>query len=146
MIAQRKADVVWEGDLLKGHGLVTLNSGAVPEFPVSWAARVEDPGGKTSPEELLAAAHASCFAMAFSATLARNRTPPQKLHITAVCTLDKVDGANRVTTMQLTVAGTVPGVTQEQFDTLARTAENGCPISNAIKGNVAILLTSKLGE
>ncbi len=144
MIAQRKADVVWEGDLLKGIGRVTLNSGAVPVFPVTWAARVEDPGGKTSPEELLAAAHASCFAMAFSATLARNRTPPQRLQITATCTLDKVDGANRVTTMELKVQGIVPGVAQEQFESLAKAAESSCPISNAIKGNVKIVLDSKL--
>ena len=144
MVAQRKANVVWEGDLLTGHGIVTLNSGAVPAFPVTWAARVEDPGGKTSPEELLAAAHGSCFSMALSATLARNKTPPQKLHVTALCTLDKVDGANRVTTMKLSVVGNVPGVTQEQFQELAKTAENGCPISNAIKGNVAISLEAKL--
>jgi osmotically inducible protein OsmC len=144
MIAQRKADVVWEGDLLKGHGVVTLNSGAVPEFPVTWAARVEDPGGETSPEELLAAAHGSCFSMALSAALARNRTPAQKLHVTAVCMLDKVDGANRITTMQLSVTGNVPGITPEQFQELAKAAENGCPISNAIKGNVSISLASKL--
>lgn len=144
MIAQRRADVVWEGDLLKGRGLVTLSSGALPEFPVTGAARVEDPGGKTSPEELLAAAHGSCFSMALSAALARNRTPPQKLHVTAICTLDKVDGANRVTTMRLAVVGNVPGIAQEQFQELAKAAENGCPISNAIKGNVTISLDAKL--
>jgi osmotically inducible protein OsmC len=144
MIAQRKADVVWEGDLQKGHGVVTLNSLAVPDFPVTWVARVEDPGGKTSPEELLAAAHGSCFSMALSAALARNRTPAQKLHVTAVCTLDKVDAAYRVTQMQLSVIGNVPGISGEQFQQIAKTAESGCPISNAIKGNVAISVDAKL--
>ena len=144
MIAQRKVDVLWEGDLAKGHGLVRLNSAALPEFPVSWAARVEEPGGKTSPEELLAAAHASCYAMAFSATLARNRTPPEKLHITAICTFDKVGEANKVTTMQINVVGSVPGINQQQFEELAKTAENRCPISNALRNNVQITLSSKL--
>ncbi|MDA4130729.1 MAG: OsmC family peroxiredoxin [Thaumarchaeota archaeon] len=144
MPAQRKAEVVWEGDLLKGNGVVKLNSGGLPEFPVTWASRVEQPGGKTSPEELLAAAQASCFAMALSATLARNRTPPQRLHITAVCTLDKVGDANKVTSMQISVAGNVPGIDQQQFDELAKKAENGCPISNAIRGNVEITLSARL--
>jgi len=144
MIAQRKADVVWEGDLLKGRGLVSLNSGAIPEFPVSWAARVEEPGGKTSPEELLAAAHASCYAMALSATLARNRTPPQKLHVTAACTLDKVGDSNRVTRMEINVTGSVLGINQQQFEELSKTAESRCPISNALRNNVEITLSSKL--
>jgi len=144
MAAQRKADVVWEGDLFKGNGIVKLNSGALPEFPVTWAARVEQPGGKTSPEELLAAAQASCYAMALSSTLAKNRTPPQKLHITAVCTLDKVNDANKVTTMQINVEGTVPGLDQGQFDELAKKAEAGCPISNALRGNVEITLVAKI--
>ncbi len=144
MAVQRKAEVVWEGDLLKGNGVVKLISGALPEFPVTWASRVEQPGGKTSPEELLAAAQASCYAMALSATLARNRTPPQKLHITAVCTLDKVGDANKVTTMQISVEGNVPGLTQQQFDELAKKAEGGCPISNALRGNVEITLSAHL--
>jgi osmotically inducible protein OsmC len=143
MTAQRKAEVVWEGDLLKGNGIVKLDSGALPDFPVTWASRVERPGGKTSPEELLAAAQASCFAMALSATFARNWTP-QKLHITAVCTLDKVGDANKVTTMQISVEGNVPGIDQQQFDELAKKAEGGCPISNAIRGNVEITLSAKL--
>ncbi|MDA4111016.1 MAG: OsmC family peroxiredoxin [Thaumarchaeota archaeon] len=144
MIAQRKVDVVWEGDLLNGNGRVRFNSGAIPEFPVSWAARVEQPGGKTSPEELLAGAHASCYSMALSATLARNRTPPQRLQVSAVCTLDKVGEANKITKMEINVVGRVPGINQQQFEELAKTAESRCPVSNALRNNVEIVLGAKL--
>jgi lipoyl-dependent peroxiredoxin len=144
MTAQRKADVEWDGDLLNGNGRVNLSSGALPQFAVTWASRTEQPAGKTSPEELLAAAHASCFAMAFSATLARNRTPPKKLHVTATSTFDKVGDGWKVTKMELQVSGTVPGLDQDKFSELARTAEKGCPISNALRNNVEITVNSKL--
>jgi len=144
MAAQRKAEVTWEGDLLNGNGKVDLASGAIPEFPVTWASRTEQPAGKTSPEELLAAAHASCFAMAFSATLARNRTPPRKLHVTATSTFDKVGDGWKVTKMELNVQGNVPGLDQQKFSELAKTAEKGCPISNALRNNVEITVQSSL--
>jgi len=144
MAAQRKAEAVWEGDLLNGKGMVNMFSGAIPQFPVTWAARTEQPGGKTSPEELLAAAHASCYAMAFSGTLARNRTPPKKLNVTATATFDKVGDGWKVTKMELNVVGNVPGLDQEKFAELARTGEKGCPISNALRNNVEITVNSKL--
>lgn len=87
-VAERRATVVWSGQLVDGRGTLNLeSSGALREAPVTWASRTEQPNGKTSPEELLAAAHASCFAMAFAATLARQQTPPQRLDVSAVCAL-----------------------------------------------------------
>ncbi|HTT26378.1 MAG TPA: OsmC family peroxiredoxin, partial [Thermoplasmata archaeon] len=107
MAVHRTAKAVWELDLLKGHGRVGGTSGGLPEVAVSWAARTEASGGKTSPEELLAAAHASCFSMALSATLGRAGTPPERLQVTADATFDKVGDAWTVTTMKLTVVGKV---------------------------------------
>jgi lipoyl-dependent peroxiredoxin len=135
---------VWENDLAHGHGTVRSTSGAFGELGVSWAARTESSGGKTSPEELLAAAHASCFSMALSAGLGRMQKPPRKLEVSATATFDKVGDAWKVTTMELNVVGTVPGITAEEFEAAARAASQGCPISGALKGNVAISLTAKL--
>jgi len=142
--ATRSAEVIWEKDLLTGHGSVRIMSGALPEFPVTWASRIEAPGGKTSPEELLAAAHASCYAMALSATLARKRTPSERLDVTAKCTFDKVGDGFKVTTMELTVHGRVPGLQSSAFQDVAKEAEKACPISNAIRNNVEIRLTAHL--
>ena len=144
MAAMRTVEVVWENDLLTGRGSVKMSSGALPDFPVTWASRTETPEGKTSPEELLAAAHASCYAMALSATLSRRRTPPERLNVTAQCTLDKVGDGFKVTTMELTVRGRVPGLEQSVFQEVAQVAEKSCPISNAIRNNVEIRLTAKL--
>jgi lipoyl-dependent peroxiredoxin len=145
-MAERTAEVTWEGDLLKGNGRLTLaSSGILRETGVSWPARTEQAGGKTSPEELLAAAHASCYAMAFSATLARRGTPPTRLDVTATCLLDRKEGGGvQVTTMNLRVRGQVPGLDQAGFEAAAREGEQGCPISNAIRNNVQINLTAEL--
>ena len=121
-----------------------MGSGALPDFKVTWVSRTEAPGGKTSPEELLAAAHASCYAMALSATLARKRTPPERLNVTAQCTFDKVGDGFKVTTMELTIHGKVPGLEQSTFQEVAQIAENSCPISNAIRNNVEIRLIARL--
>ncbi len=139
-MAKRTASVTWENDLIRGKGTVRFGTGALPETGVTWASRTEQPGGKTSPEELLAAAHASCYAMALSATLARNGTPPTRLDVTAVCTFDRVGDGWKVTTMELTVKGTVRGIDSSKFEEIARVAEGGCPISNAIRNNVEIKL------
>jgi osmotically inducible protein OsmC len=144
MAAVRTAEVVWEKDLLTGGGSVRIRSGALPEFPVTWASRTEAPGGKTSPEELLAAAHASCYAMALSATLVKKRSPPERLHVTAQCTFDNVAGGFKVTTMVLTVHGSVPGLEPTAFEEIAQAAEKSCPISNAIRNNVEIRLIARL--
>ena len=144
MAAIRRAHVVWENDLVHGQGRFKVESGAIPESPVSWAARTEHSGGKTSPEELLAAAHASCLAMALSAGLGRLGKPPRRLDIDASCTFDKVGDAWRVTTMQLDVVGQVPGLDAAGFAQAADAAKDGCPISNALKNNVQVRLTARL--
>ena len=143
-MVQRTANVLWEKDLLKGAGNVTTGSGAFRQFPVTWASRTEDSGGKTSPEELLAAAHASCYAMALSATLGRKGSPPERLEVTAVCSFERVGDGWKVTTSELTVKGKVPGMNALTFAELADAAEKACPISNAIRNNVAIKLTASL--
>jgi lipoyl-dependent peroxiredoxin len=142
--AERRADVTWTGDLIHGKGTVQLFSGAVPSLPVTWAARTERPDGKTSPEELIAAAHAACYAMAFSSTLAKEGHPPERLAVTAVCTLDQVDGKWTITTMDLEVHGRVPGLDQRGFEEAARRAEAGCPVSGALRNNVTITVRAQL--
>ena len=143
--AERKAEVTWNGDLMSGNGQLTAaSSNILQNTPVTWAARTEAPGGKTSPEELLAAAHASCYAMAFSATLARRGTPPERLDVSAVASLDRAEQGFKVTAMELTVRGRVPGLDQSGFEEAARAAEQGCPISNALRGNVDIRVNATL--
>jgi osmotically inducible protein OsmC len=144
--AERRAETTWNGDLMSGSGSLTLgSSGVLKDTPVTWASRTESPDGRTSPEELLAAAHAACYAMAFSATLGRQRTPPERLHVTAVCALDRrPEGGFQVTSMTLTVEGRVPGLDQAGFEEAARTAEQGCPISNALRSNVRIDVQARL--
>jgi lipoyl-dependent peroxiredoxin len=144
MTAKRTAEAVWENDLIHGSGRVWGHSGALKEAPVSWAARTEASGGKTSPEELLAAAHASCFSMAFSSTLAKLGKPPKELRVLATATFDKVGDAFGVTTMELDVTGTVPGIELAQFQEAAKQASVGCPISKALKGNVEVRVTARL--
>ena len=143
-VAERRAEVVWQGNLIQGSGTVTPGSGAFGTLPVTWASRTEDPNGRTSPEELIAAAHAACYAMAFSNTLNGAGTPPERLNVTATCALDRVDGKMKIVSMDLNVQGVVPGKTQAEFEELAKTAEQGCPVSNALRGNVEIRLTATL--
>ncbi len=145
-MAERSAEVTWEGNLTQGNGRLSLvSSGIMSGTPVSWPARTEQPGGKTSPEELLAAAHASCYAMAFSHALTQRGTPPTRLHVTATAVLDpKQGGGVYVSTMNLSVRGQVPGLDQAGFADAAKAGEQGCPISNAIRNNVTINLTATL--
>jgi osmotically inducible protein OsmC len=144
-VAERRAEVTWQGNLTQGQGVASLSSsGVLTDTPVTWAARTERSDGKTSPEELIAAAHASCFAMAFSNTLDKAGSPPERLHVTAVCALDRVDGKMKIVSMDLNVQGVVLGKTQAEFAELAKTAEQGCPVSNALRGNVEIRLTATL--
>jgi osmotically inducible protein OsmC len=145
MAAKRTAEAVWEGDLLRGHGTVQGTSGAFPKLPVSWSARTEASGGKTSPEELLAGAQAACFSMALSAGLGRMQKPPERLDVRATATFDKVGDGWKVTGMEISVTGKVPGLSAEEFDKAAQAAGQGCPISGALKGNVPVTVQSKLG-
>ena len=144
MAAKRSASAVWEKDLLHGSGKVKLASGALAEFPVSWSARTEESRGKTSPEELLAAAQASCFAMAMSAGLARNGTAPDRLDVNAQCTFEKIGDGWKVTTMEINVEGKVRGISSEKFEEIAASTAKNCPISGAISGNVKITHSAKL--
>jgi osmotically inducible protein OsmC len=142
-IAERSATSVWEGDLAHGAGKLTSGSGALGELPVTWASRTERSDGKTSPEELIAAAHASCFSMALSNGLTQAGNPPDKLTVTAAVTLDRVGEAPTVTTSVLTVEGIVPGIDQAGFEAAAADAGNNCPISRAL-GGVQITVNATL--
>jgi lipoyl-dependent peroxiredoxin len=143
--ADRRANAHWEGPLTSGSGQVTLASSGAGTNPVTWASRVEKADGRTSPEELLAAAHAACYSMAFSATLGREASPPESLDVEVVVSLNPKEGGGfRVTDSAITVTGRVPGIDQETFQALAEKAEAGCPISNSIRNNVAITVTATL--
>ncbi len=131
----------WEGNLFEGSGTASLDSGAADPMEVTWKARTEEHGGLTSPEELIAAAHSSCYSMAFSNTLAKNETPPTSLDVTATATFVPGEG---ITTMELTVVGNVDGITEEVFKELAEVAKDGCPVSQALAGNVEISLEASL--
>jgi osmotically inducible protein OsmC len=145
MAAIRTATVTWQGDLASGTGSVSSGSSETfRDLPVSWSSRTEQPEGRTSPEELLAAAHASCFAMAFSGNLGRNGTPPEHLHIEAEVTFDKLEAGWSVVSSALTVIGRVPGCTEEAFQAAAEAAKDGCPISRALSGNVALSVDATL--
>lgn len=128
-----RADAVWEGNLTQGHGSVSTASGVLKSAPVSWAARTEA-AASTSPEELLAAAHSSCYCMALSNTLNERGTPPNRLNATAVVTFDRADGGWKVTTSKLSVRGSVPGINQAAFADAANAAAQGCPVSKALAG------------
>ena len=147
MAEVRTANVVWNGDLVNGSGMITyVTSGVFSRLPISWASRTSAHEGRTSPEELLAAAHASCFSMAFSARLAKNGTPPTSLDVKAAITFEQVDGGWKVASSKLTVNGTVPEIDKATFDRLAEDAKENCPISAAIRGNVEISVESTLAE
>ncbi len=141
----RRAQANWNGTLLQGEGSFTVGSGALGDQAITWSARTEQPGGNTSSEELIAAAHASCYAMAFSHTLAEAGHPAEKLTVSAEVSLVPVpEGGFRVGASSLSVSGKVPGIDQSQFDDYAKQGEAGCPISNALRGNVEITLKATL--
>jgi osmotically inducible protein OsmC len=143
-MTERQADIVWQGDLQTGAGRLRVASGAFPQLDVTFSARTEAPDGMTSPEELIAAAHATCYSMAFSNTLKQNGTPPERLEVTAVCSLDRVEGALTITGMALRARGLVPGIDAAKFQELAQTAEQRCPVSNALRNNVPITVEPQL--
>ena len=144
MKAERRAEAQWKGNLVNGQGKFHLGSGAAGELPVTWASRTERSDGKTSPEELIAAAHASCYAMAFSHTLTQEGHPPESLTVSAVCTLEDVEGKLKITTMTLDVRGKVPGLDEASFVQIAQKAEQGCPVSNVLRGGLQIHLNAHL--
>ncbi len=145
-LTERTAEAFWEGNLTEGKGMITrVTSGALPELPVTWAARTTDhTEGKTSPEELIAAAHASCYSMAFANTLNKHGHPPERLNVTATCAIDRVDGKTKIVSMNLVVKGRVPGIDQATFEEIAREGEQGCPVSGALRNNLEIKLEAYL--
>ena len=143
-LAERRAEVVWNGNLTQGSGTITAGSGALHELPVTFASRTANPDGKTSPEELIAAAHATCFAMVMANTLNGAGTPPEQLHVTATCSLDRIEGKLTITTMQLDVRGRVPGVDAATFAQVAHDGGEDCPVSRALRGNVEIRVSAEL--
>ena len=139
-----RANAVWEGSVAEGGGRVTVASGAFPEQPITLKRRTEGGRGTTSPEELIAAAHAACYSMALAAALSRNETPPERLEVSAEVSLDRVESGLKITGVELSVRGTVRGVDRTAFQELARTAEQNCPVSNALRGSVEIRLQAEL--
>ena len=145
MAAIRQADATWEGDLVSGSGVVSAStSRAFSGLPVTWGSRTESSDGRTSPEELVAAAHAACFSMALSHGLSEGGTPPQRLEVGATVTFDQVEGGWKVGSSALKVRGRVPGIDEAGFRQAAEAAKDGCPISGALKGNVALSVEASL--
>jgi lipoyl-dependent peroxiredoxin len=143
-MAELRAQITWEGDLARGSGTFTVGSGSIGPVEVNWSARTEGPEAETSPEELLAAAHISCFCMALSAGLARADTPPRRLEGEAVVVFDKVGEAWKVVSSALKVRGDVPGADEEAFRAAAEDAKDNCPVSQALKGNVELSVEAAL--
>lgn len=140
MSVTSEAAAQWSGSLFEGSGQVTLTSSGQGVFPVNWKARSEGSDSVTTPEELLAAAHASCYCMALSNALAQNGTPPENLQASASVTFTPGTG---ITGSHLNVSAVVPGISAEDFDRLAEEAKNGCPVSQALAG-VEITLEASL--
>jgi lipoyl-dependent peroxiredoxin len=145
MATDRRAEVTWKGSLTEGSGAITsTTTGAIGEQPVSWAARsTDDTGGATSPEELIAAAHAACLSMALSAGLAKAGNPPDELRTTATVTFQPGEG---ITKIALTVEGRVPGIDAAAFEEAAQGAKENCPVSKALAGVPEITLAAKLSS
>ena len=141
-MADRSASAVWRGDLFEGSGTVSaLSSGLFKEADVNWASRTEEPGGKTSPEELIAAAHAACFCMALSNELSSRGHRPSRLEVQATCAFEPGKG---VTTMRLDVRAEIPDVDEAGFREGLDAAEQSCPVSNALRNNVDIQVEGRL--
>jgi osmotically inducible protein OsmC len=142
MATDRKAEVTWNGDLMSGNGRIdSVTSGAIGGLEVSWPARSEQPGGKTSPEELIAAAHATCFSMALSHGLAQAGNAPEELKTSAAVTFQPGEG---ITKIALDVAGRVPGIDDGAFQQAAQQAKENCPVSQALAGVPEISLSARL--
>jgi osmotically inducible protein OsmC len=145
MAAIRRATATWQGDLLSGSGNVSADtSKAFGPLPVTWASRTESSDGRTSPEELVAAAHAACYSMAFSNVLAKDGSPPNRLDVSATVTFEKIEAGWRIISSALSVRGDVPGISADRFVELAEEAKEGCPISNALSDDIALSVGATL--
>ena len=144
MALERNASATWTGDLRGGSGRFTMSSGTLKDTAYSFATRFENSPG-TNPEELIAAAHAACYSMALAATLGGRGFEPQEVATDATCTVEpQASGGFRITRMQLNTRATVPGLSNDQFQEIAKAAEAACPVSNALRGGVAIDLQATL--
>ena len=144
-MVMRAATTVWEGELFGGKGSVVFDSSqAAGPLDVSWPARAESPNGQTSPEELIAAAHATCYAMSLANGLAKAGTPATRLEVTAEVHVEKTDAGFTITRSELRARGEVPGTDEAAFVEVAETAKKGCPVSRALQGNVEIGLDAAL--
>lgn len=137
-VVRQSARVVWSGTIARGQGTISGGSGALDELPVDLPSRLGEAEGKTTPEELLAAAHAACFTMALGSILAKAGTPPERLEVAAVCSLDSSEGKRAITALELEVSGRVPSASAEAFREAVQQAEETCVVSRALKGNVTI--------
>jgi osmotically inducible protein OsmC len=145
MAEVRTASTVWTGDLASGSGMITyVGSGVFSRLPITWASRTEAHNGKTSPEELLAAAHASCFSMALASRLGKNGTPADRMDVTAKVTFDKTDAGWGIARSDLTVTVKAAGLDAAKLAELAEDAKDKCPVSRALAGNVAVSVTATL--
>lgn len=144
-MVEKTASAVWNGTLVEGNGSFSLESGVLADSPLTWAARTGAGSGKTSPEELIAAAHASCYAMAFSHMLANAGTPAERLDVSSSVGFGPNPGGGmKVTHSHLTVKGKVAGLDQSAFAEAAKTAEQACPVSNALRNNIEITVEATL--
>jgi lipoyl-dependent peroxiredoxin len=140
----KHAQTTWKGDLESGTGAIqSVGSGSIGALDVSWPARTDDEDGTTSPEELIAAAHASCFSMALSHVLNQAGTQPDQLSVSVDVTFVPGEG---ITTSEIDVTGTVPGVSQEAFAKAAEDAKDNCPVSSALQGNVDLKVNARLAS
>ena len=141
----READIVWKGTVARGAGVVTAVSSGAFALPTTIASRVGDPEGKTSPEELLAAAHASCFVTSLGSELARAGTPPERLDVHCTITMDEVEGVgHRIVSSAIAARGVVPGCDQAGFAQAAESADAGCPLSALIKASATVTIEAAL--
>jgi osmotically inducible protein OsmC len=144
---RRSADVTWEGNVARGAGTISARSGAFESLGYSVATRVGQPEGKTSPEELVAAAHAGCLAMSLASELTRGGTPPEHLAVSATCTLDEVEGgAHRIVAMDIDAHGRVPGIDAEAFERAARAADERCTLSHLVRASAKVTVKATLEE
>jgi len=142
---QRKATVTWEGDVARGSGAISAATGAFEQLPYSLASRIEKPDGKTSPEELLAAAHAACFAMSLASELNSAGTPPEHLDVRATVTLDQVeDGSHRIVASELLARARVKELDQQTLERLASSASEGCPFTKLIEASAQVTVNATL--
>jgi lipoyl-dependent peroxiredoxin len=144
MAVERSAKATWEGDLTGGSGEVSTESGVVQTATVKWSSRAEQADENTSPEELIAAAHATCISMALANGLAQAGTPPTRLETAATATFEQTPDGFRMTTMRISTRGEVEGVDEDGFRRAAEDAKENCPVSQALKGNVDVSVDAAL--